>query len=107
LIYKRQHDAAMAEFERAFALNPNFIDYRYALALMYAAEPARAIEVLQAIIRLDPFPPSPTFGQMGMASYMRKRYGDAVHWCANAYRAAKAAVASCHAGVRLCPVGTT
>jgi len=34
LIYKRQHDAAMAEFERAFALNPNFIDYRYALALM-------------------------------------------------------------------------
>src|SRR5262249_3711677 len=28
LLYKRGHDAAIAEFERAFALNPNFIDYR-------------------------------------------------------------------------------
>jgi adenylate cyclase len=80
-IYKRQHDAAIAEFERAFALNPNFIDYRYALALMYAGEPARALKVLEAIIRLDPFPPSQTFGQMSMANYMLKRYGDAVHWC--------------------------
>ncbi len=46
LLFKRQHDAAIAEFERAFALNPNFIDYRFGLALMYAGEPARAIEVL-------------------------------------------------------------
>src|SRR5262249_3748802 len=29
LLYKRQHDAATAEFERAFALNPNFIDHRF------------------------------------------------------------------------------
>jgi DNA-binding winged helix-turn-helix (wHTH) protein len=81
LLFKRQHDAAILEFERAFALNPNFIDYRYALALVYVGEPARAIEVLEAIIRLDPFPPSMTFGQMGFANYMRKRYGDAMHWC--------------------------
>jgi adenylate cyclase len=81
LLFKRQHDAAMLEFERAFALNPNFIDFRYALALVYVGEPARAIEVLEAIIRLDPFPPSPTFGQLGFAYYVRKRYGDAVHWC--------------------------
>jgi len=50
LLFKRQHDAAIAEFERAFALNPNFIDYRYARALTYAGEPARAIEVLEATI---------------------------------------------------------
>jgi adenylate cyclase len=81
LILKRRHDAAMAEFERAFALNPNFIDYRYAVALIFAGEPVRALEVLEAIIRLDPFPPSPTFGSMGAANYMLKRYGDAVHWC--------------------------
>jgi len=81
LLFKRQHDAAIAEFQRAFALNPNFIDFRYALALVYVGEPARAIEVLEAIIRLDPFPWSPTFGQMGFANYVLKRYGDAVHWC--------------------------
>jgi adenylate cyclase len=27
LLYKRKHDAAIAEFERTFALNPNFTDY--------------------------------------------------------------------------------
>jgi adenylate cyclase len=81
LLWKRRHDAAIAEFEKAFALNPNFIDYRYSLALIFAGEPVRALEVLGAIIRLDPFPPSPTFGSMGVTNYMLKRYGDAVHWC--------------------------
>jgi len=80
LLSKRQHDAAILEFERAFALNPNFIDWRYAKALVFVGEPARAIEVLEAITRLDPFPPSATFGEMGVANYMLKRYGDAVHW---------------------------
>jgi adenylate cyclase len=78
LIYKRQHDAAIVEFERAFALNPNFIDYRYARALIYAGEPARAIKVLEANTRLDPFQPlAYSLGLRGWANYMLKRYGDA------------------------------
>jgi adenylate cyclase len=81
LIYKRQHDAAIAEFERAFALNPNYIDHRYAQALMYAGEPARAIEVVEANLRLDPFPWGQPFGYMGMSNYMLKRYGEAVRLC--------------------------
>src|SRR5580704_8618311 len=80
LLSKGQHDAAILEFERAFALNPNLIDYRYAGALTFVGEPARAIDVLEAIIRLDPFPPTATFGVMGGANYMLKRYRDAVHW---------------------------
>jgi adenylate cyclase len=79
LLYKYRHDAAIAEFERAFALNPNFIDYRYAAALIYAGEPARAIEVIELNIRLDPFRPWP-FQFMGGACYMLKRYGEAVRW---------------------------
>jgi adenylate cyclase len=82
LLYKRQHDVAIAEFERAFALNPNFIDYRYARALTLAGEHARAIEVLDAYIRLDPLQPfSDAYAFMGCASfanYMLKRYGEAV-----------------------------
>jgi len=79
LIYKRQHDAAMAEFERASALNPNLFDYRFAKALTYAGEPARAIELLEANIRLDPFQPLfGSFSQMGLANYLLKRYGEAV-----------------------------
>jgi adenylate cyclase len=81
LIFKRRHDAAIAEFEQASALNPNFIDFRHARALTYAGEPARAIEVLEANIRLDPFPWSHAYGSMGLANYMLKRYGEAMRWC--------------------------
>jgi adenylate cyclase len=81
LIYKGQHNAAIAEFERGFALNPNFIDDRFAKALMYSGEPAGAIEVLEANMRLDPFPWPTAFGHMGMANYMLGRYGEAVRLC--------------------------
>jgi len=79
LIYKSQHDAGIAEFERAFALNPNFIDHRYARSLMYAGEPSRAIEVLNANMRLDPFQPLIyATGWLGQAYYLLKRYEEAV-----------------------------
>jgi adenylate cyclase len=79
LLFKGQHDAALAEFERAFALNRNFIDHRYANVLIWAGEPARALEVLESSIRLDPFQPLLFgFGQRGYANYMLKRYGEAV-----------------------------
>jgi adenylate cyclase len=81
LHFKGQHDTAIAEFERAFALNPNFIDHRYAYVLMCAGEPARAIELLEAGIRLDPFaPPFYSSGFMGVANYTLKRYPEAVRW---------------------------
>jgi tetratricopeptide (TPR) repeat protein len=79
LLYKRRHDAALAEFERAFALNSNFIHHGYAQALIFAGEPTRAIEVLELDMRLDPFQPF-LFHLMGIAHYMLKRYGEAVRW---------------------------
>jgi len=80
LLWKRQHDAAIAEFERALALNPNFVDHRFAHTLQYAGEPARAIEVLEANARLDPLQPNmyAFTGTKGVANYMLKRYGEAV-----------------------------
>jgi adenylate cyclase len=82
LLLKRRHDAAIAEFKRAFALNPNFVDPRFAAALMFAGEPARAIEVLEANAHLDPLQPNmfAFTGVMGWANYMLKRHGEAVHW---------------------------
>ncbi len=81
LLYKRRHDAAIAEFERAFALNPNYIDYRYSAALIFTGEHAAALQVLEESIRLDPFPWPQAFGQMGLANYLLKRYGEAVRLC--------------------------
>jgi adenylate cyclase len=79
LLYKRRHNDAIAEFERAFTLNPNFFDYRYARALTYTGEHARAIEVMEANIRLDPFQPlSYSVAVTGLANYMLHRYGETV-----------------------------
>ena len=108
LLFKRQHDAAMAEFERAIALNPNFIDYRYARALLFAGEPVRAIEVREANMRLDPFQPLMySTSWMGQANYMLKRYGDAafvarIHIAPTRYTVAPSLARGC-----LRPVGTT
>ena len=70
----------MAEFERAVALNPNFFDYRFAQVLTYSGEPARAIELLEANIRLDPLQPQvyAFTAVMGNANYSLKHYGEAV-----------------------------
>jgi adenylate cyclase len=79
LLYKREHDTSVAEFEHAFALNPNYIDHRYAQALMFVGEHARAIEVLEAKMHLDPFQPLIwSRGWLGLAHYLLKRYGEAV-----------------------------
>jgi tetratricopeptide (TPR) repeat protein len=80
-LLNRQHDTAVAEFERAFALNPNFIDNRFAFALIFLGEPAKALQVVEANIRLDPFQPLVlTSGIIGLANYMLKRYGEAVRF---------------------------
>src|SRR5262245_20139488 len=80
LLHKYRHDDAIAEFEQALALNPNFIDYRFARVLSCAGEHARAIAVLEANIRLDPLEPNvfSFTGMMGNANFMLKRYGEAV-----------------------------
>jgi adenylate cyclase len=59
-------------------LNPNFIDHRFAHVLAYAGEPARAIEMLEANMRLDPFQPLIRSGYLGHAYYLLRRYSEAV-----------------------------
>ena len=76
--FRSQHEASIAEYERAFSLNPNFSDSGIGLALVFAGEPARAIEILQANLRLDPFQNASRLGYVGHALYMLKRYPEAV-----------------------------
>ncbi|MGV3632967.1 MAG: winged helix-turn-helix domain-containing protein [Pseudorhodoplanes sp.] len=76
--WMRQPDAAIAEFERATALNSSFVDYRFPLILTFAGEPERALRVEHDYVRLDPF-----YGSMlpvirGIALYMLKRYSEAL-----------------------------
>ena len=78
LAWKRQHDAGVAEFEKAVTLNPNFTDWRMAIALVYAGQSKRAVEVLRSHMRLDPFhvPLAPHW--LGLAHYTLGQYPEAL-----------------------------
>jgi adenylate cyclase len=74
----RENEAALAAFERAMALNPNFTDWRFGEALVYAGDPARAIEAVERHMRLDPFYAPLAPGFLGLAHYMLKQYSQAL-----------------------------
>jgi len=78
LVWKRQHDASIAGFERAVALNSNHVDWRFGWALVMAGESQRAINVLRAYMRLDPFHASLASCFVGSAYFMLEEYSEAL-----------------------------
>jgi adenylate cyclase len=79
-LIKRQHEKAMAVFERALALEPNGYGPLFWLgeALTAAGRPQEAIPHLKKAIRVNPL--DPTLGLYGLgAAYTRmERYGEAI-----------------------------
>ena len=47
LTFEGQHEQSIAHFEKAIALNPNYTDWRFGMALRFAGEPARAAQVIR------------------------------------------------------------
>jgi adenylate cyclase len=78
LTFEGQHEQAIAEFEKAVALNPNFTDWWFGMALLRAGEPARAITVIETHMRYDPFCSPWALGQLGLAHYTLKEYSKAL-----------------------------
>jgi adenylate cyclase len=76
--WQRQHDEALAEFEMAIALNPNFSESRFGAALVFAGEFDRGVNVIEAHMRLDPFYPPSALGFLGLGHYMLKQYPEAL-----------------------------
>jgi adenylate cyclase len=77
-VCQRQFDAAIAEVEKAIALNPNFSHLQFPMVLLAAGEPARVIEAVERHMRLDPFHAPQASGWMGMAFYLRGEYSRAL-----------------------------
>lgn len=73
--YHRQQ--ALAEFERANALNPNLADGRYAHALMQVGRAAEAVQFMQRAMLHDPFPPPIYLSWLGNSYYLLRRYDEA------------------------------
>jgi adenylate cyclase len=76
--YMGKPDAAVAAFERAIALNPNFTDWRFAAVLDWAGQADRAIEAATAHLRVDPFALPIARAYLGLGYLMRRRYTEAV-----------------------------
>src|SRR5262245_33833737 len=55
LACKHQHEASIAAFEKAVALNPNYVNWRFGMTLIFAGAAKRAIEIVHTYMRLDPF----------------------------------------------------
>jgi adenylate cyclase len=78
VMWKRQHARALEGFEHAIAINPNYCDWRYAIALNYDGQFERGIEVVRDYMRRDPFYPPIAVAFLGIGFHMLKRYEEAL-----------------------------
>jgi len=78
LMARHELDASIAAFERAHARNPNFVSWQFGYALVRAGDPQRAIDVINAYMRLDPLYAPFASGFLGFAHYMLKQYVQAL-----------------------------
>ena len=67
LTWRREHEPALRALERALRLNPGHSHWQVAATLMFAGELDRAVEAMEAYMRLDPFHPTSAIGWLGVA----------------------------------------
>jgi adenylate cyclase len=79
-LIKRQHEKAMAAFERALALEPNGYGplFWLGMALSFAGRPQEAIPHLKRAIRLNPLDPNLGLYGLGTAYIGMERYEEAI-----------------------------
>ena len=79
-VWKKQHDQAIAEEERAIALDSNNADgYAYLAAMLnVAGKPEEAIGLIEKAMRLNPHYPPVYLSFLGQSYYLMGRYEEAI-----------------------------
>ncbi len=87
-VFARQYDKAVAEAERAVALDPNVSAHLYWLVfvLCHAGRPEEAIPLIERTQRLDPIPSPLQLGFMALAYRLTGRYEKAIEAAKRAVR---------------------
>ena len=76
LLWRRDHEGALAEFRRMISLDPNFAQGHTAtaIALTYAGRAAEALEPIATAMRLDPYYSSIVLHFLAQANFSLGRY---------------------------------
>jgi len=80
-LYKKQHEASIAAYERAVELNPNDADILAEMgdSLSSSGSADRAIELLKRAMRLNPLHPDWYLWNLGEAYFDLAKYDEAIH----------------------------
>jgi adenylate cyclase len=84
LTWGRQHEVALGALDRALRLNPSYSHWQVAAILMFAGELERAVESMQAYMRLDPYYPTSAIGWLGVAYCTLGRLSEAQRYLSEA-----------------------
>ena len=79
-LWRKQHEQAITELERAIVLNPNDADLYADLAetLIWVGRPAKALELVRKAMRLNPYPPVNYLVTLGFAYASTGQYEEAI-----------------------------
>jgi adenylate cyclase len=79
-LYKKEHDASLAAYERAIELNPNDADILAEMgdALSYTGQSERAINLLNRAMRLNPYYPDWYLWYLGEAHFHLRDFEQAI-----------------------------
>jgi TolB-like protein/class 3 adenylate cyclase/Flp pilus assembly protein TadD len=79
-LWKKQHEKAITEIEKAIALSPNYADQLVGLGyiLNFTGRPEEAIGLVKKAMRLNPIYPADYLWELGHAYFLTGRYEEAI-----------------------------
>ncbi len=77
-MFRRDRAACLAAWDRVFALNPNYCDWRYGQCLVLLGQPEEGLAAIRRYMRLDPFFPPLALMVEGLAYLVQRRYQQAL-----------------------------